>query len=192
VVSLLLWPRGASASVSKAIDQARAVGADFLNASVLRVTRGASENATDRVMALSHSALRASRTLDDAVRQYLSENGGPSDLRAPVVRAANRAMRVRAAAELIVDVVPPPLGVYEQTRTVIETHVGAICSRLLDKDSTAKLSPIGEGFVLALRAESAGSELAVSAALPLVTVAAHLGELELLYPQPAVAVGSSR
>ncbi|MDV3123302.1 FUSC family protein [Mycobacterium sp. 21AC1] len=188
VVSVLLWPRGATASVSKAIDRARLAGAEFLQASVLRVTRGASESATDRVIALSHTGLRATRLLDDAVRQYLSENGGPTDLRAPVVRAANRAIRVRAAAELITDVVPPPLGVYEMTREVIETHAAAICARLRGADTTSTLSPIGETFVQALRAETDGAGLAVSAALPLVTVAANLGELELLYPQPAEAV----
>jgi len=41
--------------------------------------------------------------------------------------------------------------------------------------------------VLALRAEAAGGTLSVEAALPLVTVAASLGELELLYPEPAPA-----
>ncbi len=43
---------------------------------------------------------------------------------------ANRANRVRAAAELIADVVPPPLGVYARTREVIEEHAAAICARL--------------------------------------------------------------
>ena len=57
VVSVLLWPRGATAAVSKAIDEARAVGAKFLKAAVLRVTRGASEEATDRVIALSHDGV---------------------------------------------------------------------------------------------------------------------------------------
>ncbi len=189
VVSLLLWPRGAKASVSKAIDRARQAGAQFLQAAVLRVTRGASEEATNRVIALSHDTLTVSRTLDDAVRQYLSENGGPSDQRAPVVRAANRANRVRAAAELIADVVPPPLGVYDRTRSVIEEHAAAICDRLTGADATAVLVPIGESFVVSLRAEATGTDLAVSAALPLVTAAAHLGELELLYPQPAETVG---
>ena len=110
VVSVLLWPRGATARVSEAIDDARAVGAKFLKAAVLRVTRGASEEATDRVIALSHAALQASRTVDDAVRQYLSETGGATDLRAPVVRAANRAIRLRAAAELIAGYRPAPAG----------------------------------------------------------------------------------
>lgn len=185
VVSVLLWPRGAKASVAKALDDARWAGSKFLRAAVLRVTRGASEDATNRVTALGHDALEATRVLDDAVRQYLSENGGPTDLRAPTVQAANRAIRVRSAAELITDVVPPPLGVYQQTRQVLETHSQAICTRLVGGVMLPEPAPITDSFTLALRAESTGDDLAISAALPLVTVAANLGELELLYSQPA-------
>jgi uncharacterized membrane protein YccC len=184
VVSVLLWPRGATAAVSKAIEEARAVGAKFLKAAVLRVTRGASEDATDRVIALSHEALSTSRTVDDAVRQYLSESGGTTELRAPVVRAANRAIRLRAAAELIADVVPPPLEVYPRTREVLESHAEAICARVIGEPGR-ELQSISDDFVLALRAEATGDDLAVSAALPLTTTAANLGELELLYPHPA-------
>jgi uncharacterized membrane protein YccC len=188
VVSVLLWPRGASAAVSKAIAEARSVGAKFLKEAVLRVTRGASEDATDRVLALSHQGLQASRTVDDAVRQYLSENGGTTELRGPVVRAANRAVRVRAAAELIADVVPPPLGTYPRTREVLETHTESICARLTG-DPGRKLESISDEFVLALRGDATDNELAVSAALPLTAVAAHLGELELLYAQPVPSAG---
>jgi uncharacterized membrane protein YccC len=191
VVSVLLWPRGATSAVSKAIEDARAVGAEFLQAAVQRVTRGASEEATDRVITLSHEALEASRTMDDAVRQYLSENGGKTDLRAPAVRAANRAIRLRAAAELITDVVPPPLGVYPRTREVLEGHAEAICARVIG-DPGRELQSISDDFVLALRADATDDDLAVSAALPLSTVAANLGELELLYPHPAEPVLAGR
>ena len=206
VVSVLLWPRGATAAVSKAIDEARGVGAKFLKEAVLRVTRGASEDATDRVIALSHDGLEASRTVDDAVRQYLSENGGTTNLRAPVVRAANRAIRLRAAAELIADVVPPPLGAYPRTREVLERHAEAICARLTG-DPGRELQSISDEFVLALRTDATGDVtalpsqagappasdgLAVSAALPLTAVAAILGELELLYPHPAEKVLTGR
>ena len=183
VVSVLLWPRGARTRVSKAIDESFAVGAKFLTAAVLRVTRGASEEATDRVIALSHDALEASRTVDDAVRQYLSESSGSTDVRAPVVRSANRAIRLRAAAELIADVVPPPHGVYARTRKVLETHTDAVCRQVTGDTAAPALAPISDDFVIALRAEAADDDLAVAAALPLVTVAAHLGELELLYPR---------
>ncbi|HEY6649163.1 MAG TPA: FUSC family protein [Mycobacterium sp.] len=188
VVSVLLWPRGATAAVSKAIDDARAVGAEFLTQAVLRVTRGASEDATDRVIALSRAGLEASRTVDDAVRQYLSENGGTTELRAPVVRAANRAIRLRAAAELIADVVPPPLGVYERTREVLESHADAIEARVTG-DPGRELHTISDDFVLALRADATNDDLAISAALPLTTVAANLGELELLYPRAVASAG---
>jgi uncharacterized membrane protein YccC len=199
MVSILLWPRGATAAVSKAIEDARAVGAKFLKEAVLRVTRGASEDATDRVIALSRAGLEASRTVDDAVRQYLSENGGTTELRAPVVRSANRAIRLRAAAELIADVVPPPLGVYPQTREVLESHAEAICRRLTG-DLGRDLQSISDDFVLALRADATGEvgtpparraweDLAISSALPLTTVAANLGELEVLYPRPAESIG---
>ncbi|MCZ8382542.1 FUSC family protein [Mycobacterium sp. CPCC 205372] len=187
-VSLLLWPRGASAAVSASVRRATIAGADLLKAGVLRVTRGASEDATDRVIALSHDALQASRTLDDAVRQYLSENRSDSDARAPVVGAANRAIRIRAAAELVADIVPPPLGVYPRTRRVLETHADLVSLRLLGRPVAQSLSPISDDFVGALRDEAGADDLAVSAALPLVTVAAHLGELELLYPKQAAPV----
>jgi uncharacterized membrane protein YccC len=187
VVSVLLWPRGATARVSKAIDDARMVGAKFLKEAVLRVTRGASEAANDRVVALSHDALEASRTVDDAVRQYLSENSGATDLRAPAVRAANRAIRLRAAAELIADVVPPPLGVYPRTREVLEKHAELICARVTG-ETGQPLASISDDFVLALRADATDDDLAISAALPLTATAANLGELELLYPKAAEKV----
>jgi hypothetical protein len=184
VVSALLWPRGATARVARIVDAAYVVGARYLTATVRRVTRGADEASTDQVTALGHDALTASRTLDDAVRQYLSESGGSTDRRAPVIRAANRAVRLRTAAELIADVVPPPLTAYPRVRRVLEAHARSVCERLTGTEPVAEYGPVSDDFVLALRAESDGTALSVSAALPLVTVAASLGELELLYPEP--------
>ncbi len=183
VVSVLLWPRGVRTRVSKVIDESFAVGAKFLTAAVLRVTRGASEEATDKVIALSHDALGASRTVDDGVRQYLSESSAAADVRAPVVRRANRAVRLRAAAELIADIVPPPHGVYTHTRAVLERHTEAVCHQVTGSSQGPPLQPISDDFVVALRAEASDDDLAVAAALPLVTAAAHIGELELLYPR---------
>lgn len=184
VVSVLLWPRGATASVARAVEAARVVGGTYLTAAVRRVTRGASESANDRVFALGSDAMSASRTLDDAVRQYLSESGSSTDRRSPVIRSANRAIRLRYAAELIADVVPPPLSVYPRIRDILEAHTAAVCERLAGTQ-VRDYPPISDDFVLALRSEATGDALSVSAALPLVTVAAILGELELLYPEPA-------
>jgi hypothetical protein len=189
VVSLLLWPRGSAAVVQRTLEAARTAGTRYLTAAVRRVTRGASEAATDRVHALSFDALTASRTVDDAVRHFLSESSGATELRAPVVRAANQTVRLRAAADLIADVVPPPLAPYRAAREVLEAHTASICARIAGTEDprAAERTPISDDFVLALRAEAAGGTLSVEAALPLVTVAASLGELELLYPEPAPA-----
>ena len=84
------------------------------------------------------------------------------------------------------DVVPPPLDTYPRTREVLETHTEAICARLTG-DPGRELESISDDFVLALRADGTGSELAVSAALPLTAVAAQLGEIELLYPHPVAS-----
>ncbi|MGZ6777679.1 MAG: FUSC family protein [Mycobacterium sp.] len=188
MVSLLLWPRGATASAEAAVESARDVFARYLEAAVLRITRGDDESMTNTLATLSHDAIGASRVADDAVRQYLSESGGTTDFRGPVVRAFNRAIRVRAAADLITDIpTPPPLGTYPRIREVVESHVKAIRDRLSGEIGTGgDWTPIGDEFVVALRAESstAAGELAISAAMPLVTVAAAIGELELVYPHP--------
>jgi hypothetical protein len=99
------------------------------------------------------------------------------------VRRANRAVRLRAAAELIADIVPPPHGVYARTRKVLERHTEAVCQQVTGGSTGPALQPISDDFVIALRAEASDDELAVGAALPLVTTAAHIGELEMLYPR---------
>ena len=186
MVSLLLWPRGATASAEAAVESARDVFAKYLEASVLRITRGSYEQMADKLAMLSQDALASSRVADDAVRQYLSEGGGTTDFRGPIVRAFNRAIRVRAAADLIMDIpTPPPLGTYPKVREVVEFHTKAIRDRLSGKLGTGEdWTPIGEEFVVALRSESSGDDMAIAAAMPLVTVAAAIGELELVYPHP--------
>ena len=183
-VSVLLWPRGATASVTRAIDTSRALFARYLRAAVLRITRGAYEERNDEVWALSHEALAASRVIDDAVRQYLSESSGETDFRAPIVRSFNRAIRLRQAADLIADIpTPPPLGAYPHVRAVVEAHVEAIYERVTGRfDPENPPAPISEDFVRALRSEARDDDLGVSAALPLLAAAAAIGELELIYP----------
>lgn len=183
-VSILLWPRGATASVTRQIDSARAIFARYLRAAVLRITRGATETRTDEVATLSHEALSASRVIDDAVRHYLSESSGETDFRAPIVRSFNRAIRLRAVADLIADIpTPPPLGTYPNVRGVLESHVDAICDRVTGQwDAVDAWTPISDDFVRALRSEARDDSLGLSAALPLLTAAAAIGELELIYP----------
>ena len=183
LVSLLLWPRGSGNAVSAAVSAAFGVGTQYLRTAVSRITHGTS---AVEVEELSHRALTASRTVDDAVRQYLSENGGKADHRAPVVRRANRAAKLRAAADLIADIpAPPSAGSYPNTRTVLDAHAAIVCDRMSGRtDKPIGDALITEHFVIALRAEAPQTERPVADALPLVTVAANLGELELLYPVP--------
>ena len=181
VVSLLLWPRGSGDAVSTAIRSAFEVGTQYLRAAVFRITHGGPQAPVEE---LSHRALTAARTVDDGVRQYLSESGEAADHRAPLVRKANRAAKLRAAADLIADIpAPPSPGSYPNTRTVLDAHAAIVSDRMSGRTT----SPIAgvlitEHFVIALRAEAAATEHPVADALPLVTVAANLGELELLYP----------
>ena len=183
LVSLLLWPRGSGNAVTNATDAAFAIGAQYLRTAVSRITRGTSRAAVDE---LGRQALTAARTVDDAIRQYLSESGGPTDHRAPVVARANRSTKLRAAADLIADIGDPPdPGSYPSTQTVLDTHAGIVCARMSGRTT----EPIGdaliaEPFVTALRADARAAPHPVADALPLVTVAANLGELELLYPAP--------
>ena len=167
------------------IGEAVSTASQYLQAAVRRVTRGASEEIDHKLTALGYDALAASRIVDDAVRHYLSESGDSSDLAVAGGAPANRANRLRIMAEVIADIAtPPPLLAYPQAREVLEMRAEAVAERAAGV-SDKSWPPISDEFVVALRAESSGDEAAVDAALPLVTVAANLGELELMYPSPA-------
>jgi len=179
-VSLLLWPRAGAVAVQRAIDGALRAGSRYLAATVYRVTRGASEQSNDAIIALHRETLVAVRTYGDAVHDYLTENAGAID--SALLDTTSQIPRVRTAGDLIADIVPPPLGVYPRARRVLEAHTAAVCARLDGGEPDIALPPIGEEFIPALRSEARPGELAAAAALPLVIAAASVGELELLYP----------
>ncbi len=186
-VSLLLWPGGAQAAVQRAIEEAVLACSWYLDAAVTRVTRGVSPETEATVAELGSEALVAARTHGDAVRGYLVETGGTID--AAQVESASLIPRLRTAGDIIADIVPPPLGVYPQARHVLERHATALCSRMEQVDSPAAAVPdIADDFVPALRADAAVTPRAAESALPLVTVAANLGELEVTYPALAEPV----
>ncbi|HUO38830.1 MAG TPA: FUSC family protein, partial [Mycobacterium sp.] len=179
-VSLLLWPRGATAAVSALIDAARDVNVRYLQAAVLRVTRHRSDDDEANVAALSHDAVVGSRRVDDAVRQYLSETGSGADLRTPVVRAANRATWVRLTADMIADIrTLPPTGACPATRSLLEARLEFATEQIAGRSDTTS-RPMAGAFVRALRAEATAEVESVEAAQPLVTVAANLAQLELV------------
>jgi hypothetical protein len=190
-VSLLLWPRGATAAVSAVIGAALDVNVRYLQAAVLRVTRGRSEESEANLAALSHDAVVGSRRVDDAVRHYLSETGTGAVLRTPVVRAANRATWVRLGADMIGDIrTLPPTGAYPSARAVLEARLELATKQISGRGDTTS-RPIVEEFVQALRAEATDDGEAVEAAQPLVTVAANLAQIELVSTPVSEAVAAA-
>ncbi len=185
-VSMLLWPRGAEGAVQRAIQDALSTGARYLEFVVMRVTRGASPHVDTTVVELSKEMLVALRTYGDAIRVYVSESGGAVD--SDQLDATNRIPRLRTAADLIADVKPPPPGVYPRARELLEEHTSAICARLdatAETDYQPTTGSLSDEFVLALRADAAEVAEPTLAALPLLTVAANIEELELSYPATA-------
>jgi uncharacterized membrane protein YccC len=196
-VSVLLWPGGAQSAVQRAVGGAVTACARYLAAAVTRVTRGATPQTEYAVAQLGAEALTAARTHGDAVRVYLSETGGATD--AEQLESASRIPRLRTTADMIADITPPPAGAFPLTRKVLEQRAIALCTRLeataTDEQPEAPLPAMSDEFVPALRAEAAGAPAAELAALPLVTVAANIGELELTYPlvtDPAEATHQPR
>jgi Fusaric acid resistance protein-like len=184
-VSLLLWPRGATAAVSALIGAACDVNLRYLRAAVLRVTRDRSEDDSQAMgadlQALSSDALVGSRRVDDAVRHCLSETGSGASLRTPMVRAANRASWVRLTADMIADInTLPPRGAYPSTRAVLEAHLEFVTGQIRDGGDTTSRPLAGE-VVRALRAEATDHDEAAETAQPLVTVGANLAQLEFIW-----------
>ncbi|MBU3750179.1 MAG: FUSC family protein [Mycobacterium sp.] len=191
VVSLLLWPGGARVAVQRATADAVTACSRYLDAAVTRVTRGVSAHTGQAVNDLGAAALTAARTAGDAVRVYLAETAGVSD--AGQLEEASRIPRLRTTADLIADIVPPPPGVYPRTRKVLEQRASALCARLEAADPRAApaMPDMSAQLVPALRTEAALTPEPERAALPLVTAAANIGELELIYladDQPIEAV----
>ena len=183
-VSLLLWPRGATAAVSALIDAARDVNVRYLQTAVLRVTRGRSDESPEAIdanlAALAHDAVVGSRRVDDAVRHYLLETGSGANLRTPMVKAANRATWVRLSADMIADIrTLPPTGAFPSARAVLEAHLEFVTEQIAGRGGTAG-RPIAGEVVRALRDEAADQDEPVEGAQPLVTVGANLAQLEMV------------
>ncbi|MGI9123442.1 MAG: FUSC family protein, partial [Mycobacterium sp.] len=167
-------------AVQRAVGTALAVGSRYLNAAVLRVTRGASPATDAQLHELGRDTLVAARTHGDAVRIYLAENGGAVE--AGMLDTTNLIPRLRTAADLIADIAPPPAGLFPRTREVLEKHTAALCARLDGSRPDAESTVMSDELIRALRAEAPPGPDAAMNALPLVTAAANIGELELAYP----------
>lgn len=179
VVSMLLWPRGAAAAVQRSVDTALDSASGYLRTAVLRVTRGPDAEHDAELRDLRRDSQVAARTYGDAIRIYLGECNGAID--PGLLDTTNRIPRLRTAADLVADIAPPPPGPYPRARKVLEEHTFALCARLDGSEPQRCTPELTEQFVTALRSEAHGPNPGV-AALPLVTAAANIGELELIYP----------
>ena len=183
-VSLLLWPRGSGNALHRALDAEVSASLDYLNAAVDRITTdSADRSASDPTVAeLGGRALAAARIVDDSARQFLSEGGGRPERPTPVVREINRVAKLRAAADLIADVPEPPsAGAYPRTRAILGAEAEQLCAQMRGHDGPPVQRQLLDELVPTLRSEAPSVADPVSDALPLITVAANLGELTELY-----------
>jgi uncharacterized membrane protein YccC len=97
---LLLWPRGASAVVRRALADAYASSAAALSATVATLLHGGPPDAPEPAFA---TAVADARRLDDAFRQYLAEPGRRRDQFAQTSRLIAGSGRVRRAAHSLRD-----------------------------------------------------------------------------------------
>jgi hypothetical protein len=70
----------------------------------------------------------------------------------------------------------------------LEHYTAALCACIEQVNAPASLPEISDEFVPALRAEAIFTADPARAALPLVTVAATIGELQLTYPAPGADI----
>ena len=96
VVGLLVWPRGASAAVVRALDTALRTASGHLVGAVRYITGALPEPPGD-----DRAVLAAARTLDDAMRHLQVEVGNDRRRLATVAADADDATRVRLAADAV-------------------------------------------------------------------------------------------
>jgi uncharacterized membrane protein YccC len=194
VVSVLLWPNGVAATARAAIDGATDQYLRYLEIAVQRITGRTTESTSAAIDEHRDLSIIAYRTADDAARQYLSESGGSTDQRTPVVRAFNQTTRLRLVADSIADLTPPPNpDTYPHLRSVVDRHASHIVAQL-SPGHTREVheDKIAEEAVEALRSESGDGPLDVATARPLIGASAYLGELEMLYSAtPTRATGDA-
>ncbi|PYE17954.1 putative membrane protein YccC [Williamsia limnetica] len=182
VASWLLWPRGVATAAWAALDDAAAVHLRYLTAAAGRITSGPNARIEAVLTELRTESLLAYRSADDAARQYLSETGTAVDQRTPVVRAVNRAIRLRIIADSVADLDPTenPSSAGPRLCAVLDRHIALITHPLTWTAVSTAPERIAVEAVSALRADTRENAIATEQARPLIATAAYLGELELL------------
>lgn len=197
VASLLLWPHGLSTVALDTIAAADRAARRYLTAATDRVIgTGPDDPDAERLATLARESLAASRTLDDALRFYLSGGSGQADQRTSVVGAANRATRIRQVGDAIADLpLPTDPGRYARLRGAVAGRLALVEAGLLGpaRGPVRRAGPAdtAERVVQAMRADHLGDPIssaeAAGAIRPLVSAAAYLDELLVLDGTPSSA-----
>jgi uncharacterized membrane protein YccC len=98
VAGFLFWPRGAAAALGRAYSDAYRTSDDYLRQSIAHLT-GRRDDAPDAGVA----ATAAGNRLDDALRQYLAEQGSKQVPLQSITALANGASRLRFAGTAIAE-----------------------------------------------------------------------------------------
>jgi uncharacterized membrane protein YccC len=123
-VGVLFWPRGAAALLRRNLATAYAVGADYLAATVRRLTGDGKPGEAEQA---AQAAGAAARRLDDGFRQYLGERSAKQmnmDSIATLVAGARRLERTALSLLLL-------------TRRVDTATLGDACARSVDPEVRA-------------------------------------------------------
>lgn len=192
VASWILWPRGVASTAWAALDDAAAVHLRYLAVAANRITAGSNTKIETLLSELRTASMLAYRSADDAARQYLSETGTAVDQRTPVVRAVNRAIRLRIVADSVADLEPTdnPAVTGPHLCAVVDTHLGLIADPSTLTGTATASSRIAVEAVDALRADTRDTAITTDQARPLIATTAYLGELELLRDSWGSADGS--
>lgn len=193
VASWILWPRGVASTAWAALDDAAAVHLRYLAAATTRITTGSNTRDETELSELRTASLLAYRSADDAARQYLSETGTAVDQRTPVVRAVNRAIRLRIVADSVADLDPTgdPTANGPHLCAVVDRHLTLITDPATRQQMATPSARIAVEAVAALRVDTRDNALATDQARPLIATTAYLGELELLRTPSGATSGSA-
>jgi Fusaric acid resistance protein-like len=171
IVGILLWPRGAAASIGAALGHAYRVAASYLEHAV-NSALGLGQPPNDEL----REVMAADRRLDDAFRQYLAERGPKNVPVRDLTVAANGAVRIRLAGEAIAGLrrgegsaarpprpLAPSVGVVQLEVTALRDYYLALADEFEPRSRRGALPPEtedgGEGEVL----ESIRRDVAASA-----------------------------
>jgi uncharacterized membrane protein YccC len=213
VAGVLFWPRGAGAALGDALAEAYRAGAEYFVAAVRDVVAGADAAGGGPAGTTSHTASGASRAsatrLDDALRQYLAEQGAKHVPLEDVAVLAGGAARLRLAGMAVAELagagsaaeLAEPGGVLNRRANQVASWYAdladAFAGRAGDRAVSAPDPPADESFldVVLPRITGCGEPEVALAAERLLWSGQYLGDVDQLRSDlvaPAAKVRAAR